>query len=79
MYTDAHIQSSDFHANETWAPMFHLRENRLIECVRPYTSNKEALLISGIDLPIGSTGTMSITATSVNEFDFGGAESSGKS
>ena len=59
--------------------MFHLRENRLIECVRPYTSNKEALLISGIDLPIGSTGTMSITATSVNEFDFGGAESSGKS
>ena len=63
----------------TSAPMFHLRENRLIECVRPYTSNKEALLISGIDLPIGSTGTMSITATSVNEFDFGGAESSGKS
>ena len=52
------------------APMFHLRENRLIECVRPYTMEKEALLISGYDLPIGTTGTMSITATSVNEFSF---------
>ena len=52
------------------APMFHLRENRLIECVRPYTMEKEALLISGYDLPIGTTGTMSITATSVNEFFF---------
>lgn len=52
------------------APMFHLRENRLIECVRPYTMGKEALLISGYDLPIGTTGTMSITATSVNEFSF---------
>lgn len=52
------------------APMFHLRENRLIECVRPYTMEKETLLISGYDLPIGTTGTMSITATSVNEFSF---------
>lgn len=52
------------------APMFHLRENRLIECVRPYSKNKEALLVSAIDLPIGTTGTMSITATSVNEFKF---------
>ena len=52
------------------APMFHLRENRLIECVRPYTMEKEALLISGYDLPIGTTGTMSITATSVNECSF---------
>ena len=52
------------------APMFHLRENRLVECVRPYTMEKEALLISGYDLPIGTTGTMSITATSVNEFSF---------
>ena len=52
------------------APMFHLRENRLIECVRPYTMEREALLISGYDLPIGTTGTMSITATSVNEFSF---------
>ena len=52
------------------APMFHLRENRLIECIRPYTMEKEALLISGYDLPIGTTGTMSITATSVNEFSF---------
>ena len=52
------------------APMFHLRENRLIECVRPYTMEKEALLFSGYDLPIGTTGTMSITATSVNEFSF---------
>lgn len=52
------------------APMFHLRENRLVECVRPYTNKKDALLISAIDLPIGTTGTMSITATSVNEFSF---------
>ena len=52
------------------APMFHLRENRLIECIRPYTTDKDVLLISGIELPIGTTGTMSITATSVNEFTF---------
>lgn len=54
------------------APMYHLRENRLIQCVRPYTFIEEPLLISGISLPIGTTGSMAITATSVNEFDFGG-------
>lgn len=56
--------------NLSSAPMFHLRENRLIECIRPYTTDKDVLLISGIELPIGTTGTMTITATSVNEFTF---------
>lgn len=54
----------------TSAPIYHLRENRLIECVRPYTFVKEPLLVSGISLPIGTTGTMSITATSVNDLTF---------
>ena len=52
------------------APMYHLRENRLIECIRPYTHIEEPLLVSGISMPIGSTGSMTITATSVNEFNF---------
>ena len=52
------------------APMFHLRENRLIDCIRPYSRERESLLINAIDLPIGTTGEMSITATSVNEFKF---------
>lgn len=52
------------------APMFHLRENRLIDCIRPYSRERESLLINAIDLPIGTTGEMLITATSVNEFKF---------
>lgn len=52
------------------APMYHLRENRLIECIRPYTHVEEPLLVSSISMPIGSTGSMTITATSVNEFNF---------
>lgn len=54
----------------TSAPIYHLQENRLIECIRPYTMVKEALLISGMSIPIGTTGTMSITATSVNDLTF---------
>lgn len=58
--------------NITSSPIYHLRENRLVECIRPYTKEKEPLLISEISLPIGSTGSMSITATSINEFNFSG-------
>lgn len=54
----------------TSSPMYHLRENRLVQCIRPYTRVEEPLLVSGISLPIGTNGTMSITATSVNEFNF---------
>lgn len=57
------------------SPMYHLRENRLIQCIRPYTFTEEPLLISTISLPIGTTGSMTITATSVNEFNFGGDSS----
>lgn len=57
--------------NITSAPIFHIKENRLISCVRPYTYEQENLLVSGISLPIGTTGTMSITATSVNDLTFG--------
>lgn len=56
----------------TSSPMYHLRENRLIQCVRPYTLVEEPLLISGISLPIGTNGSMTINATSVNEFNFSG-------
>ena len=57
--------------NISSSPMYHIRENRLIDCVRPYTYVREPLLVSSISLPIGTTGSMTITATSVNEFDFG--------
>ena len=56
----------------TSSPMYHLRENRLIQCIRPYTLVEEPLLISGISLPIGTNGSMTINATSVNEFNFSG-------
>lgn len=52
------------------SPMYHLRENRLINCIRPYTYEEEPLLITGISLPIGTNGSMTITATSVNDFVF---------
>ena len=68
-YEDA-TYYTDEQCNELAEYYLKRRENRLIECVRPYTMEKEALLISGYDLPIGTTGTMSITATSVNEFSF---------
>lgn len=54
----------------TSSPIYHLRENRLIECIRPYTKEQEPLLINSISLPIGTTGSMSISATSINEFNF---------
>lgn len=54
----------------TSSPMYHLEENRLINCIRPYTYDEEPLLVSEISLPIGTTGSMTITATSVNEFSF---------
>ena len=57
----------------TSAPMYHLRENRLVQCIRPFTYVEEPLLINGMTIPIGTTGSMSITATSVNEFNFEGS------
>ena len=54
----------------TSSPIYHLRENRLVECIRPYTGERGALLISGYSLPIGTVGTMSISATSVNDLKF---------
>jgi hypothetical protein len=57
-------------ATITSAPIYHLRENRLIDCVRPYTFEQEPMLISGISIPIGTIGSMSISATSINEFVF---------
>lgn len=54
------------------SPMYHLRENRLVDCIRPYSSNQESLLINSISLPIGSYGNMEISATSINEFNFAG-------
>lgn len=54
----------------TSAPIYHLRENRLIDCVRPYTFEKEPLLINGFSLPLGTTGTMEINATSINDLTF---------
>ena len=53
--------------------MYHLRENRLVQCIRPFTYAEEPLLINGMTIPIGTTGSMSITATSVNEFNFEGS------
>lgn len=55
----------------TSSPIYHIRENRLINCIRPYTYVQEQLLVSGFSLPIGTTGSMSISATSVNELSFG--------
>lgn len=56
----------------TSSPMYHLRENRLVDCIRPYSDINEPLLVSEINLPIGTSGTMDISATSINEFNFGG-------
>lgn len=54
----------------TSSPIYHIRENRLANCVRPYTYIQEPLLVNGFSLPIGTTGSMSISATSVNELTF---------
>lgn len=54
----------------TSSPIYHLRENRLVDCIRPYTLEQEPLLISGFSIPIGMTGSMSVSATSVNELTF---------
>lgn len=54
----------------TSAPIYHIRENRLVYCVRPYTMVREPLLVSGMSIPIGTTGTMTINATSVNDLSF---------
>lgn len=56
----------------TSSPIYHLRENRLVDCIRPYTYVEEPLLVSGFSIPIGTTGSMTINATSVNEFNFNG-------
>ena len=54
----------------TSSPIYHLRENRLVDCIRPYTYVEEPLLVSGFSIPIGTTGSMTINATTVNEFNF---------
>lgn len=51
-------------------PMYHLRENRLVQCIRPFTKVEEPLLVNSFSIPIGTTGTMTISATSINEFKF---------
>lgn len=56
----------------TSSPIYHIRENRLVDCIRPYTYVQEPLLVSGFSIPIGTTGSMTINATSVNEFNFNG-------
>lgn len=56
----------------TSSPIYHIRENRLVDCIRPYTYVQEPLLVSGFSIPIGTTGSMTINAISVNEFNFNG-------
>lgn len=50
--------------------MFHLRENNLISVLRSDKPNKpiEKHLIQAISIPLNTTGAMSVTATSIQDF-----------
>jgi hypothetical protein len=51
--------------------IFHLHENQLITLLRPdISATPTPYLINGFTLPIGAMGEMSISATSVNQFNF---------
>ena len=52
------------------APIYHLQENQLITLIRSDISDKpELFLVTGFSLPIGSKGTMTINAVSIDDLD----------
>jgi len=56
------------------APIPHLQTNKLVSIDKPgYLPRPERFLVSAYSIPLSQTGTMSITATNINELQFTGS------
>ena len=54
------------------SPMYHFKENNLIEIHMPHFSDYKAerYLVNGFSIPIGQTGEMVVEATGINDINF---------